>query len=72
MKKNTEIPIGGIGIINGYRVMAKEYLYTDSCDECCFSLNSGYRSPSCPFNKCAAHKREDRKHVLFTIVEKEL
>ena len=33
MKKNKEIPIGGIGIINGYRVMAKEYLHINSCDE---------------------------------------
>lgn len=71
MKKNKEIPIGGIGIINGYRVMAKEYLHTNSCDECCFSLNSGYRF-ECPHNKCSNLKRTDRKHVYFTIVEKEL
>lgn len=68
MKKN-EIPIGGIGIINGYKVMAKEYLLENSCDDCCFGRSAGYKQV-CPINKCSANKRKDGKHVYFVIVEK--
>ena len=32
MKKNHEIPIGGIGVVNGYKVMAKEYKLENSCE----------------------------------------
>lgn len=68
MKKNKEIPIGGIGIINGYRVMAKEYLFKNSCDDCCFGLRSGYHG-NCPIKKCSAQYREDKKHVYFVIAK---
>lgn len=67
MKKN-EIPIGGIGVINGYKVMAKEYLLENTCDDCCFSLNAGYKH-DCPINKCSPLKREDKKHVYFVSIE---
>lgn len=64
MKKNKEIPIGGVGIINGYRVTAKEYSYRDSCARCCFSVAAGYRH-ECPIKKCSGEYREDGKHVYF-------
>lgn len=67
-KKNKEIPVGGIGIINGYKVMAKEYSYKDSCDLCCFSKIAGYRFP-CLLKKCSAKYRQDKKHVYFVRVE---
>lgn len=69
MKKNSDIPIGGIGIISGYRVMAKEYLLENTCDDCCFSKTSGYHWP-CPFDKCFARTRQDKTHVYFVIAEK--
>lgn len=67
MKRN-EIPIEGIGVINGYKVMAKEYLFENTCDDCCFSLNAGYKS-CCPFKKCTARNREDKTHVYFVFVD---
>lgn len=66
--KNNEIPIGGVGVINGYKVMAKEYLFENTCDDCCFSLRAGYKY-ACPYNKCSAMKREDKKHVYFVIAD---
>lgn len=69
MEKNKEIPIGGIGVINGLRVMVKEYLLENSCEDCCFSRSSGYHWP-CPSNKCFAKTRKDKKHVYFVINEK--
>lgn len=71
MKKSKEIPIGGIGMINGYCVMAKEYLLENSCDDCCFGLNAGYHG-KCPNNKCLARNREDKKYVYFVLVKDEL
>lgn len=68
MKKIKEIPVGGIGIIHGYRVMAKEYLLENSCDDCCFCRNSGYPG-DCPIKKCSAPYREDKKHVYFVIAK---
>lgn len=68
MKKNKEIPIGGVGIINGYRVMSKEYLLINTCDDCCFGHRSGY-SGDCPVKKCSALYREDKKHVYFVIAK---
>lgn len=68
MKKNKEIPIGEVGMINGYRVMAKEYLHENSCDDCCFSRNAGYHH-ECPIKKCSAKSREDKKDVYFVIAE---
>lgn len=67
-KKSKEIPIGGIGIIEGYKVMAKEYKHTDSCDACCFSKTAGYHQ-KCPMSKCFPDKRDDKKHVYFVISE---
>lgn len=67
MKKN-EVPIGGVSVINGYKVMAKEYLLENTCDDCCFSLNAGYQHV-CPIKKCSAKQRKDGKHVYFVIVE---
>lgn len=64
MRKDNEIPIGGIGVIDGMRVMAKEYLLANSCGDCCFSLNAGY-NPPCPIRKCDGRRREDKKHVYF-------
>lgn len=71
MKKLKEIPIGGIGVIDGCRVMAKEYLPENSCDDCCFSRNAGY-CPDCPSNKCEAKRREDKTDVYFIRVESEV
>ena len=68
MKKNKEIPIGGIGMIDGYRVTAKEYLFENSCDDCCFGLRSGYHG-NCPIKKCSASHRDDKKHVYFVIAK---
>ncbi|MDE7345362.1 MAG: hypothetical protein K2N48_01315 [Muribaculaceae bacterium] len=68
MKKNNEIPIGGIGVIEGMRVMAKEFSFNNSCDECCFSLHADYHHP-CPRKKCDAKTREDKKHVYFVKAE---
>lgn len=68
-KKNQEIPIGGIGIINGYKVMAKEYTFENSCDDCCFGHSAGYPH-ACPLKKCSAKSRTDKKHVYFVIAEK--
>ena len=67
-KQKKEIPIGGVGVIDGYKVMAHEYLPSNSCDDCCFGFISGYKFP-CPMNSCHARKRSDNKHVYFTIVE---
>jgi hypothetical protein len=67
--KNKEIPIGGIGVINGYKVMAKEYLLENTCDDCCFSRNNGYYHP-CPIKKCSSKSRTDKKNVYFEMVEK--
>lgn len=69
MKKNKEIPIGGIGIIDNIRVMAKEYTYKDSCDQCCFSLNADYHFP-CPEKKCSKKYRLDKRDVYFVETEK--
>ena len=66
--QKKEIPIGGVGVIDGYKVMAHEYMPSNSCDDCCFSFNSGYKFP-CPKMSCHAHSRIDHKHVYFTIVE---
>lgn len=63
-KQNTEIPIGGVGVIDGQRVIAQEYLPVNTCDDCCFSLNAGYNLP-CPIKKCDGRRREDKKHVYF-------
>ena len=41
-KQYKEIPIGGIGVIAGQRVIAQKYLPENTCDDCCFSLNAGY------------------------------
>lgn len=68
MKKNNEIPIGEIGIINGVRVMAKEYLSYNTCNDCCFSLNAGYRF-GCPVRKCNGMYRNDKTHVYFVEVK---
>ena len=68
MKKSKEISIGSIGIIDGYRVTAKEYLFENSCDDCCFSLRSGYHG-SCPFKKCSAEYREDKRSVYFVLAK---
>lgn len=68
MKKNVEIPIGGTGVVEGQRVMAKEYLLENSCDDCCFGRYAGYRY-QCPFKKCHAKYRKDNKHVYFVRVE---
>lgn len=68
MKKSKEIPIGGIGVINGYRVMAKEYLFENTCDDCCFGLRSGYHR-ICPIKACSANYRKDKKHVYFVIAK---
>lgn len=65
--KKDEISIGGVGVINGYKVMAKEYLLDNSCDDCCFSLNAGYKQV-CPIRKCESKRRTDKKHVYFVIV----
>ena len=64
MKKNVEIPIGGIGIVEGQRVMVKEYMLENSCDDCCFGMNHGYSLP-CPAKKCDGKRRTDKKHVYF-------
>lgn len=68
-KRNKEIPIGGIGVVNGYKVMAKEYKLENSCDDCCFGRNAGYHH-ACPLNKCNDKKRADKKHVYFVLAEK--
>lgn len=62
--KNKEIPIGGIGVINGYKVMAKEYLLENTCDDCCFSRNNGYYHP-CPI-KSAVPNRERTKRMSIS------
>lgn len=69
MKKRNEIPIGGVGVINGYKVMAKEYRLENSCDDCCFSRNAGYHH-ACPLKKCIARLKTDKKHVYFVMAEK--
>lgn len=69
MKKAKEIAIGEIGVIDGQRVMAKEYLIENSCDDCCFSRNAGYNHP-CPMKKCNGASRQDKKHVYFVKVDK--
>lgn len=71
MKKSKEIPIGGIGMINGYRVMAMEFQLENNCDDCCFGLSAGYHR-ECPINKCFSRNREDKKHVYFVLVKDEL
>lgn len=68
MKKSKEIPIGDISVIHGYSVMAKEYLPENTCDDCCFSLRSGYTG-NCPIKKCSLKYREDKKDVYFVIVK---
>ena len=70
-KKNNEIPIGGIGVINGYRVVAKEFTLVNDCEDCVFSSKQGYSLP-CPMNKCTARKRSDKKHVYFVAVDDSL
>ena len=67
-KQKKEIPIGGTGLIDGYKVMAHEYLPSNSCDDCCFGFISVYKFP-CPMKSCHARNRSDHKHVYFTIVE---
>lgn len=67
-KNNKEIPVGGIGVINGYKVMAKEYSYKNSCDDCCFSMHSEHVR-MCPINKCHTKYRKDKTHVYFVRVE---
>lgn len=69
MTKQKEIPIGGIGIVNGVRVLVREYTYKDSCDNCCFSRAAGYKFP-CQANKCFACNRKDRTNVYFVEVKK--
>ncbi len=71
MKKKIEIPIGGIGVIEGYKVMAKKYLPENSCDDCCFSRNAGYWL-DCPINRCEAKGREDKTDVYFVRIESEV
>lgn len=65
--KNDEIPIGGTGMIFGYKVTAKEYLTSTTCDDCCFGLRSGHEE--CPRRKCDARYRQDKKHVYFVLAE---
>ena len=57
-KQYKEIPIGGIGVIAGQRVIAQKYLPENTCDDCCFSLNA-----------CNGGSREDKTHVYFVKVQ---
>lgn len=70
MKPKKEIPIGGIGIINGVKVTVKEYLLSNTCNDCCFSICAGY-TMRCPTKKCCADSRSDKKDVYFVEVKEE-
>lgn len=71
-KKKNEIPVGGTGVIDGRRVMAKRYADDRSyegCDRCCFSLKAGNHSGVCPTRRCAAKCRQDKTDVYFVEVK---
>ena len=67
MNKKKEIPIGGIGIIDGVRVMVMKSDYKIGCDLCYWQ---GKDHKSCPYNKCDGRKRDDKTHVYFVQAEK--
>lgn len=70
-KKKKEIPVGGTGVIDGRRVMAKRYdddHFYDGCDRCCFGTANGYDDP-CPTTKCRGKYRSDKTEVYFVEVK---
>lgn len=67
MKRKKEIPINGVGIIDGYKVMAKKFDYRMDCSDCCV-FSGSYPFP-CPNHLCHAKHRTDKTHVYFVEVK---